>query len=78
MTLKELIEYQYDIICENQEQVKQVVALLEKSGVKQESSFYNESDGLVIWLYDDKTFRIRNKESLRENITAHDFLNIQP
>jgi hypothetical protein len=74
MTLKELIEYQYDIICENQEQVKQVVEVLKRNKVRE----YMGKGGTVIWLLKSNEYIVNDKLSIFDKtISGTDFLKLK-
>lgn len=76
MTLKELIDEQYDIICDNQEQVKQVVDVLERNGGQNAFPFII---GNIVEIYKDGDYSFISEGEQNPNsksIAYNDFLNL--
>jgi len=74
MTLTQLIAEQYDIDCNSEEEVKQVVDVLKRHKVK-ETIFGNA--GTVICLFKSGRYGLNHKlSSIEKTILATDFLKL--
>jgi hypothetical protein len=74
MTLTQLIADQYDIDCNSEEEVKQVVDVLKRNGVKESP---RSETGTAIWLFASKQYALFDKLSaIEKTISATDFLKL--
>jgi hypothetical protein len=73
MTLTQLIAEQYDIDCNDQAQVEQVVDVLKRNKVRE----YMGKGGTVIWLLKSNEYMVNDKLSIFDKtILATDFLKL--
>jgi hypothetical protein len=73
MTLTQLIADQYDIDCNSEDEVKQVVDVLRRNKVRE----YMGKGGTVIWLLKSNEYMVNDKLSIFDKtISATDFLKL--